>query len=82
MPGGKGGPGERKGSGFLRSKEDKRVMDDLIVFVIELLPVSCRETLISTVVEEEEEEDQKGAAQVVKVITWHIQGSGHKLSTN
>jgi hypothetical protein len=43
------------GSGFLRSKADKRSTDGLIVFITELLPVSQRENVISMVVEEEED---------------------------
>lgn len=53
MLGGKGGPGEGMGNGFLRSKADKRGMDGLIVFITEILPVSRREKVISIVVEEE-----------------------------
>ena len=51
MPGGKGGPGEGMGNGFLRSKADKRGMDSLIAFIPELLPVSQRDSVISVVVE-------------------------------
>jgi hypothetical protein len=56
MPGGKGGPGEGMGNGFLRSKADKRGMDGLIAFIPELLPVYRRENMISIVVEEEEDQ--------------------------
>jgi hypothetical protein len=54
MPGGKGGPGEGMGSGFLRSKADKREIEALIMFITELLPVSRRENVILIVVEEED----------------------------
>lgn len=67
MPGGKGGPGEGMGNGFLPNKADKRGMDGLIVFITELLPVSRRENVISIVVEE----DQQGAQSwLVNVVTW------------
>lgn len=56
MPGGKGGPGEGMGNGFLRSKADKRGMDGLIMFIAEVLSVSRQENLISMVVEEEDQE--------------------------
>jgi hypothetical protein len=42
------------GSGFLRSKADKREIEALIMFITELLPVSRRENVILIVVEEEE----------------------------
>ena len=46
IPGGKGGPGEGAGNGFLRRKAEKRGMDGLIVFIIpKLLPVSRRENV-------------------------------------
>jgi hypothetical protein len=53
MPGGKGGP-EGMGSGFLRSKADKREIEALIMFITELLPISRRENMILIVVEEED----------------------------
>jgi predicted transcriptional regulator len=56
MPGGKGGPRQGMGSGFLRSKADKRGIDGLIAFIRDT-PVSRRENVISMVVEE----DQEGA---------------------
>lgn len=58
MPGGKGGPGEDMGNGFLRSKADKRGTDGFIVFITELLPVSRRENVISMVVEGEEGQEE------------------------
>lgn len=57
MPGGKGGPGEDMGNGFLRMKAEKRGMNGFIAFITELLPVSRRENAMSVMVEE----DQGGA---------------------
>ena len=56
MPGGKGGPEEGMGNGFLRSKADKRGMDGLIMFITELLSVIRQENVISMVVEGEDQE--------------------------
>jgi hypothetical protein len=47
MPGGKGGPGEGMGHGFLRSKAEKRGINGFIVFITELLPVSRRKNVVS-----------------------------------
>ena len=67
MQGGKGDPGEGIGNGFLRRKADKREIDSLLVFITELLPVSRRENVISTIIEG----DQGARARLVNVITWH-----------
>lgn len=58
MPGGKGGPAEGMGNGFLRSKEDKQGIDGLIVFITALLSVSQQENVISMVVEEEKKKPE------------------------
>jgi hypothetical protein len=57
MPGGKGGPGEGVGNGFLRSKPDNRGIDGLIAFITELLPLSRQENVISIVVEEKDQKE-------------------------
>lgn len=52
MPGGNGGPGEGVGKGFLRNKADRRGIDGLMVFITDLLPITRRVNMTSTVLVE------------------------------
>lgn len=67
MPGGKGGPWDGMGNGFLRRRAEKRGMNGFIMFITELLAASRRENVMSVVVEK----DQGGVlARLTNLITW------------
>lgn len=73
MPGGRRGPGDGNGSGFLRRKAGKRETDDLIVFIPDLSTDTHRQMSYELLSDKKIIKGSKhGQCWTVHVITWRV----------